>query len=86
MSEDRSQSECVDGHGSMRACGKANGQRAAGRMTANDKARLRVAIADMGDEIGNIVFELPDMVDVATRGARSLMAADIEDVDVGGAS
>ena len=53
-------------------------------MTADDDARLRMLIADPGDEIGNVVLELSDMANIATRCARSLVAADVENIDIGG--
>ena len=52
--KDWCETERVDRQGAVRTCSEAYRQCAAGRMTADDKSCLRLAIADVLNEVGNV--------------------------------
>ncbi len=56
----------------------AHGDAAAHRMTAEDHARVRLPRADRGDDIGDVVFVLADVVDIARPPGGGAVTAQIE--------
>jgi hypothetical protein len=56
---------------------------AAGRVASEHQLGIRVAGLDVRKQVGEIIFELIDVVDVAPPGRRNSVAAAVWGIDVG---